>query len=145
MALKLPQSMDDLLYFTNRVTPQMSLKAWVYKKSCPKCKKALMGKPLDPKTGRPKIRSTEYECPACKYSEPKVAHEESLQIEAMYSCPKCQKKGESSGPYKRKTYQGVPSYLVECSACGEKIPITKKMKDPKKKKAKATEEVELDE
>ena len=145
MALRLPTSMDELLYFSNRVTPVLKAKAWVYKKQCPKCKKALMGKPIDPTTGRPKIRSTEYICPACSYTEEKKAHEESLQLECAYTCPACKKTGESTTQYKRKTYLGVPSYVLDCQHCGAKIAITKKMKDPKKKGKAAEEEAEDDE
>ncbi len=130
MALQLPDSMEQCLYFTNRG----DLLAWVYRKECPKCKKAKMGKPKDPKTGKPKTRSKEYVCPECNYSEEKTEHEESLQLEAQYTCPECKKDGESTAPYKRKTFKGVKAYVIECQHCGAKIPITKKLKDIKKKK-----------
>jgi predicted nucleic acid-binding Zn ribbon protein len=86
-----------------------------------------MGKPVE--KGKVKIRADKYICPECKYVEEKVAHEESCTLEAMYTCPKCKKKGESTAPYKRKKFQGIPAYIVECEHCGEKIPITKKLKD----------------
>lgn len=108
--------------------------AWVYRKECPKCHQARMGKPVE--KGKVKTRALEYTCPHCKYSEEKVAHEESLMIEATYTCPRCKKQGESSGQYKRKAFQGVPSYIVECEHCAEKIPLTKKLKDVKGKKKK---------
>lgn len=145
MAIKLPTSMDDLLYFTNRVTPTLSVKAWVYKKQCPKCKKGLMGKPVDSKTGKVKIRSTDYECQNCGFTEDKATHEATLEVQAQYTCPACKHKGEGVTSYKRKTFQGVPSFIILCSNCQEKIPITKKLKDPKKKKPKASEDVEVDE
>lgn len=100
-----------------------------------------MGKPVE--KGKVKTRADEYVCPSCGYSEEKVAHEESLILEAQYTCPKCGKEGESSALYKRKMYSGVPCYLVECSSCGEKIPLTKKMKNIKKKGK--GEEVEVEE
>lgn len=124
--------MDECLYFTNRG----HILAWVYRKLCPKCKKEKMGKPVDPKTGKVKVRSKEYSCPNCEFTEEKKEHEESLQLEATYTCPHCNKKGESTAPYKRKAYKGVQSFVVECQHCGEVMPLTKKLKDPKKKKAK---------
>ena len=127
-----PESMDDLIYFSRRLLDNGSVKAWVYRKACPKCK-AKMGKPLDEKTGRAKIRATEYTCPECGYTEEKQEHEESLTLEATYTCPHCGKEGEGTTLYKRKTFQGVPSYIITCEHCAEKIPITKKMKASKKK------------
>lgn len=136
MTLKIPETMDDCLYFTNRGDTL----AWVYRKTCPKCKKAKMGKPVV--KGKVKTRADIYECPLCKYQEEKVAHEESLILEATYTCPKCKKKGESTGQYKCKAYLGVPSYTVECQHCGEKIPLTKKLKNPKSKKGDPAEDVD---
>ncbi|HIJ10665.1 TPA: hypothetical protein HA278_01280 [Candidatus Woesearchaeota archaeon] len=132
----MPESMDECLYFTNRVFDNGSLLAWVYRKECPECHKAKMGKPVDPKTGKVKSRSKEYVCPACKHSEPKDEHEASCTLDAKYTCPECGKEGESSAPYVRKTFKGVKSFVVECSHCSAKIPITKKLKDIKKKKKK---------
>lgn len=119
--------MDECLYFTNRG----NILAWVHRKECPKCKNARMGKPVE--KGKIKTRAGEYVCPACGYAEEKQAHEESLKLEAAYTCPKCNKKGEFTAQYKRKNYQGVPSYVVECQHCGEVMPLTKKLKDLKKK------------
>jgi len=135
--------MEDCLYFTNRsLEPKGSILAWVYRKLCPKCKKAKMGKPVE--KGKVKTRAEVYVCPACSYSEEKIAHEESLTLEAQYTCPKCGKDGESSAPYKRKAFMGVPSFVVDCQHCGEKIPLTKKMKNLKKKGKKEEVEVEDD-
>lgn len=124
--------MVECLYFTNRsLEPKGSILAWVYRKTCPKCRKAKMGKPVE--KGKVKTRADEYVCPECGYSEEKVAHEESLILEAQYTCPKCGKVGESSASYKRKDYSGVLAFVVDCSHCGEKIPLAKKMKALKKK------------
>ncbi len=131
MALKMPESMEECLYFTNRG----DILAWVYRKTCPKCRKAKMGKPVV--KGKVKSRSDVYVCPACGYEEPKQEYEESLQLESVYTCPKCGKKGESVGQYKRKMFQGVLSYLLECVHCREKIPLTKKLKSLKSKKEDA--------
>jgi len=128
--------MDKCLYFTNRSIGEGNLLAWVYRKECPKCKKAQMGKPVNEKTGRPKTRAKEYTCPGCGYTEEKVEHEESLTLEAKYTCPECGKEGESTTSYKRKSFKGVQSYIIECSHCGVVIPITKKLKKIKKKKKK---------
>ncbi len=124
--------MDDLLYFTNRTMDDGRIKAWVYKKMCPECGKALMGKPVA--KGKVKIRASTYECPECGYQEPKKSHEESLRLEIQYTCPFCQHSGEASTEYKRKTWQGVKAYVFECESCENRIGVTKKMKQPKKKK-----------
>ena len=135
--LKLPESMDECLYFTNRTLGENGkAKAWVYKQKCPKCGKAKMGKPINEKTGRPKIRAIEYVCPECGYTEEKIEHEEKLNMQIMYTCQFCEFEGDAEVPFKRKTFKGVKSVIFECSKCGEKMGITKKMKDFKKKKAK---------
>ena len=134
--LKIPESSQEVIYFTNRILEnEGSVKAWARKKKCHKCGKALMGKPLDEKTGRPKLRAKEYVCHNCGYTEEKSAHENTLKLEAVYICPKCKKHGEATTEYKRKTFMGVPSFIISCQHCSEKIPITKKMKKPKKKGA----------
>jgi len=118
--------MDECLYFSNRSIADCQVLAWVYRKTCPKCKKAKMGKPVV--KGKVKTRAKEYTCPECGYTEEKKEHEESLDLEASYTCPHCGKKGESTAKYVRKTYKGVPSFIVECQHCHEKIPLTKKLK-----------------
>ena len=140
MPIKIPQSMDECIYFTNRSigaskgNGEGQVIAWGYRKTCPKCKAAKMGKPVS--QGKVKTRAQEYVCPGCGYEEGKLEHEDSLMLEAQYTCPACGKEGEGSGPYQRKNYQGIPSYLVECQHCHEKIPITKKLKILKGKKKK---------
>ncbi|MBT3814865.1 hypothetical protein HOE37_03785 [Candidatus Woesearchaeota archaeon] len=135
MALKTPESMEECLYFTNRsIGENGNVLAWVYRKECPKCKKAKMGKPVNPKTGRAKPRSLEYVCPGCGHTEPKAEHEASLTLEAQYTCPECGKDGEGTCVYKRKKFKGVDAYVIECEHCGAKIPVTKKLKAIKKKK-----------
>ena len=122
MVLRLPQSMVECLYFTNREY----VLAWVYRKECPKCHKAKMGKPVV--KGKVKTRAKEYVCPSCSYREELTAHEESLMLEAQYTCPSCKKKGESTAPYQRKVYKGILSFIVECQHCHAKIPLSKKLK-----------------
>jgi len=132
MALKFPESVDECIYFTNRAFENNGTAlAWVYRKQCPKCNKATMGKPVE--KGKVKIRAEVYVCPGCGFTEQKQEHEESLMVEVQYKCPKCGNDGEATTPYKRKSFNGVPAYVFQCSKCNEKIALTKKMKAGKKK------------
>ena len=139
MMLTEPTSMDELVYFTRRSLPNNgSAVAWVYRQDCPKCKKAKMGKPVDPKTKKVKTRSTEYQCPECNYTVNKEEYEDTLTCEANYTCPHCKKQGGSSAPFKRKStkifdeekQKMVAAKLVrlECEHCKGNIDITQKMK-----------------
>ena len=130
MAVKEPESMEDVIYFTRRSIGDGKVMAWVYKKECPQCHKAKMGKPVD--KGHVKIRAKEYVCPECGFTEEKKQHEESLTVEAKYTCPHCGKEGEATTECKRKSFEGVQAYVIECEHCGGKIGITKKMKKGKK-------------
>ncbi len=125
-----PESMDELVYFTNRTIDDGKIKAWVYRAECPECHKAKMGKPVA--KGKVKTRAKEYVCPECGHTEEKQEHEEKLMLEIKFKCPYCGKEDETTAPYKRKTFAGVPSYVFECTGCGKKIGITKKMKSKKK-------------
>ena len=136
MELREPEDMSELVYFSRRSTPEGKVRAWAFRELCPKCKKVLMTKPVDEKTGRPKIRAKEYICSSCKYEVPAQEYEDSLELCVDYTCGACNKEGKTKIPFKRKTYMGVKSFLFECDGCKVKIPITKKMKEPKKKKAK---------
>jgi len=142
MALTLPDSMDECVYFTNRSLldenekPSGRIVCWVPRMKCPKCKKDHMHKPFDEKTQKYKIRATEYVCHSCKYTEEKKEHEAKLFALAQYTCPSCHKEGEGTVPFARKTYQGVKAILFECSHCKAKIAVTKKLKELKKKKGK---------
>ncbi|MBR9690706.1 hypothetical protein GOV08_03395 [Candidatus Woesearchaeota archaeon] len=127
----IPDSMDEVIYFTNREIGDGNAKAWVYKALCPKCKKGKMGKPV--KDGKVKIRAKEYVCPECGFTEEKKEHEGKLMMEIVYTCPHCSHKGEAKTEFKRKTFEGVSSYVFECRGCNKKLAITKKMKAPKKK------------
>lgn len=138
MAIKEPESMEELVYFTNRKVGEGHVLAWAYRKECPKCGKALMGKPRDGKTGKVKIRAKEYVCPECGNTVEKEEYEESLTCEIKYTCPKCKFKGEIKVPFIRKKMKifdpekqkkvAVDAIVFECENCKEKIPITKKMK-----------------
>lgn len=130
--------MEELVYFTNRKVGDGNIMAWVYKKDCPKCGKALMGKPKNEKTGKAKIRANEYVCPECNYSVDKEEYEETLTLEVKYTCPKCKHQGEIGVPFKRKKTKifdeekqkkvTADAIVFECENCGEKIAVTKKMK-----------------
>ncbi len=138
MAIKEPSSMDELVYFTNRKIKDGHVKAWVYRRECPKCGKALMGKPINEKTGKPKIRAKEYKCPECGYTVDKEEYEDTLTCEIIYTCPKCKHKGEIEIPFQRKYISKynevkkknirVKALVFECDNCNERIAITKKMK-----------------
>ena len=126
----MPESVNECIYFTNRTLGDSGKAiAWVYKKDCPKCKKAKMGKPVE--KGKVKIRAKEYICPECGFTEEKVEHEDTLTVEIQYKCPYCGDEGEATTQYKRKTFEGVKAYVFECNKCGKKIGITKKMKEGK--------------
>lgn len=125
--------MDDLVYMTTRSIDGSIVRVWVYRQKCPKCKKALMGKPKDEKTGKIKVRATEYTCEECGHSIPKTQYEESLEAEYSMTCPHCKKDSEGTLPFKRKSIKGVPTLRIVCEKCGQTVDITKKMKEPKKK------------
>jgi predicted RNA-binding Zn-ribbon protein involved in translation (DUF1610 family) len=134
MALKEPESMDDLIYFTNRTLGNGTAKVWVYKQLCPKCHKSKIGKPVE--NGKVRIRATEYVCKDCGFSAEKTKYEESLEAEAKYTCPACGFAGEAKIPFIRKNIEGVKTLRFNCSKCKANIDVTKKMKEPKKKKGK---------
>ena len=131
--MTMPDSTDECFYFTNRTLENDgTVIAWARKPLCPECKKVIMGKPVDPKTGKVKIRAKEYVCPGCNYTVDKAEMDPTLTLEAEYKCPACGNEGEASCPYQRKKFKGVDAYIIQCEKCEEKIGITKKMKKPKK-------------
>ncbi len=133
MGLQLPDSMDELIYWTSRVIGSGTVKVWVRKQKCSKCKKADMSKPIE--KGKVKIRAKEYVCPNCHYAVEKKEYEESLIAEAIYTCPSCGKSGEYTGLFKRKSIKGVQTFSFPCSYCMVPIDVTKKMKEKKKSDA----------
>lgn len=139
MALRQPESMDECIYFTKRgIGDKGKAMVWVFREMCPKCKKGLMGKPRDGKTGKVKIRADTYECPECGYSVNKEEYEDTLTANISYVCPKCEHKGEVQVPFKRKKTHvfddekqkkvAVDALVFQCEKCNERILITKKMK-----------------
>ncbi len=128
MALKIPESMDELVYWTSRKIGNGYVKAWAYREDCPVCGKAKMGKPRDEK-GNVKIRAKYYVCPECGHEIEKKEYEESLTAQIIYTCPNCSYKGETEIPFKRRKYKKVDALVFECQRCKEKIPITKKLKE----------------
>lgn len=135
MALKMPESMDECIYFTRRSKPQAV--AWVFKEKCPKCKKAMMGKPTGP-DGKVKIRAKEYVCPECRHTVEKQAYEDTLTANIQYTCPQCSNSGEIQIPFKRKKVKifdeeegkekMAEALQFQCPKCSQKINVTKKMK-----------------
>ncbi len=138
MALKQPESMDECVYFTNRSLEngKGSVKVWVFKQTCPKCRKAIMGKPRDSK-GKVRTRADEYVCSSCGYSVEKKAYEESLTANAEYTCQACGSSGEAQIQFKRKNIEGIPTLRFQCVKCKANIDVTKKMKEKKGKGSEA--------
>ena len=138
MSLQQPKSMDECIYFTNRLFENGKIKAWVFRGKCPKCGKGIMGKPKDEKTRRPKIRAKEYVCPECNYTVDCDEYEDTLNVNIQYTCPNCQHPDELQTSFKRKKIQRfneekgkketVEAVRFQCSKCGKNIDITKKMK-----------------
>jgi DNA-directed RNA polymerase subunit M/transcription elongation factor TFIIS len=136
--MKEPTSMEECIYFSNRTLGEGKLKAWVFKENCPKCKSALMGKPKDEKTGKPKIRAKEYVCPSCTHTLEKEDYEDTLTINVKYTCPHCSHSGETQQPFKWKNIQrlneetgkkqAIKSIRFQCEKCKKDIDVTKKMK-----------------
>ncbi len=132
--MELPQSMDECLYFTNRkLEDGTCIIAFVRRKECPACHKGQMGKPVNEKTGRPKTRSQVYVCPACGHEEEKKAHEESCMLEIEYTDPEGKQRKQTSVPYKRRTWKGVPSFVFHDEFTDTDVGITKKLKKSKSK------------
>lgn len=141
MAIKEPESMDELVYYTKRDLEggKGTVTCWVYRQPCPKCKKGLMAKPRDPKTGKYKIRATEYVCEHCGYTVDKEEYVETLNGQAKYKCPHCSHEGTAEFPFKKKKVQlwdeeaqkkkSADAVQFQCEKCKGKINITKKMKE----------------
>ena len=142
MPLRKPTSTEECLYFTKRtIELPASLRAgsqttsgraiaWVFRKDCPECKKEILGKPLS--KGKVNKKAEFYVCNSCGYKENNEQVENSLVLNVEYKCPYCGNEGETTTEYKRKTFDGVPSYVFECEKCNKKIGLTKKMKENKK-------------
>jgi DNA-directed RNA polymerase subunit M/transcription elongation factor TFIIS len=137
--LKRPQSMDECIYFTNRTIGTGKAMAWVFRKDCPKCKKGVMGKPIK-KGGKIDKKAPNFVCYSCAYSEDNATVEASLMVNVDYKCPHCGNEGEATTEYKRKSFEGVQSYVFLCGKCQKKIGITKKLKENKKKKKSSDDE-----
>ncbi len=135
MALKMPDSVEECIYFTRRSKPNVV--AWVSKEKCPKCKKAMMGKPKG-SDGKVKIRAKEYTCSACGFTMEKQAYEDTLTANIQYTCPKCGFSGDHQMPFKRKKVKlfdaeenkevKADALIFNCPKCGQQIAVTKKMK-----------------
>ena len=131
--------MDELVYFTRRKLGEHGFAVvWAYRKDCPECKKAKMGKPINPKTKKVKSRSKEYVCPACDYTVPKEEYEATLTVEAKVTCPHCKKQGDATGSFAKKNVKifdaesqkkkAAKAIKLTCEHCQGEILITQKMK-----------------
>ena len=130
-----PESMDELLYFTNRKLPNgTKIIAYVERKICPECGKEQMGKPINEKTGKTKTRAKVYVCPSCGYEEPKQEHEESCELQIQYTNPEGTKLKKTTSPYKRRTWRGMKAFIFHNEFLDERYGITKRLKVKKKKK-----------
>jgi len=141
MTLKKPSSMEECIYFTNRTIGFGRTMAWVFRKQCPKCSKGIMGKPQK-KGGKVDKKSNHYVCYSCGYQETNEQLESNLILNVEYKCPYCGNEGQTTTEYKRKSFEGVPSYIFECQKCHKKIGLPKKLKATKKK---GKEEADTDE
>lgn len=141
MALKKPESVEECVYFTNRIIDSGRAMAWVFRKECPKCRKGIMGKPKK-KSGKLDKKADHYVCYSCGYQESNEQVENSLVINVEYKCQHCGNEGETTTEYKRKSFEGVQSYVFDCQKCHKKIGLTKKLKESKKKEKKAHEDLE---
>lgn len=139
MPLKKPASVGECVYFTNRIIDSGRAIAWVFRKECPKCRTGVMGKPQK-KGGRLDKKADHFICYSCGYQESNEQVENSLVLNVEYKCPHCGSDGETTSEYKRKTFEGVPSYVFECQECRKKIGLAKKMKESKKKGEKAADD-----
>ncbi len=132
MSLKKPTSMEECLYFTNRTIDSGRAMAWVFRKECPRCRKGFMSKPQK-KGGKVDKKADYYVCNSCGYQESNEQFENGLVLNVEYKCPYCGFEGETNTEYKRKIFEGAPSYVFECQKCKKRIGLTKKMKEKKKK------------
>mgnify|MGYP001573681849 CR=1 FL=1 len=140
MALKKPASMDECLYFTNRSIGEGFATAWAYRPDCPKCKKPTMGKPIK-KNGKVDKKASYFECRVCKHQMSNEEVDSLAKLEVQYKCPHCGNESETTTEYKRKVFEGIPSYVFECGKCGKKIGITKKLKSSKKSRGNEDDDV----
>ncbi len=133
----IPTSMEDLLYFSNRKMPDgVRIIAWVDKLTCEKCKKALMGKPINEKTGKVKIRAAVFVCPECEHEEPKTAHTKKLVMQIRYTDETGKNWKSAQTAYTLKTWKGMKAYVFQNEFTGEKMGVTKRLKmkgDPDEK------------
>ena len=114
MALRKPESVDECIYFTQRSLDggKGSIMVWVFRQTCPKCKKAVMGKPRV--NGKVKTRASQYVCPSCGHIVEKQAYEDSLVACAEYKCPNCGNSGDAQTQYKRRNIEGVKTLRFAC-------------------------------
>ena len=138
MILVEPKSMDECIYFTNRISDKGKIRCWVFREKCKQCNNSLMGKPKDSKTGKTQIRAKEYKCPACNYTIDEQTYEDSLTANVQYTCQYCNHNGEIQVLFERrkvkvfgedgKKGKMIESLRFQCQKCSKNIDVTKKMK-----------------
>lgn len=127
MVLQRPKSMEECVYYTCRRIGDGEVTLWVFRQTCPKCKKAYVGKPRTP-NGKVKTRAKDYICSECGYKIDKNDYEDSLVANINYSCPSCKYEGELQLPFKRKNIGGALTLRFQCQKCNENIDVTRKIK-----------------
>ncbi|MBI2663537.1 hypothetical protein HYX15_03360 [Candidatus Woesearchaeota archaeon] len=130
-----PNSMDECVYHTIRIIGEGRVRVWVLRENCPKCSKALMSKPKDPKTGKFKTRAKEYVCSECGHTEDIDEYAEKLNASVQYICPYCKSKGELEVPFKRKKTNVYDenkkkevrkeALIFKCQKCNKEIKVVK--------------------
>lgn len=132
--MRKPKSMSELAYFTRRKDEFGTVQVWVFREDCTKCGKGKMGKPINPKTGKPKSRAKEYQCPECSFTVEKEEYEDSLTANITYTCPDGHS-GEIQIPFERKRLpiknpktgknKYKPGIKFNCETCDFEIKVVK--------------------
>jgi len=132
--MRKPKSMSELAYFTRRKDEFGTVQVWVFREDCTECGKGQMGKPINPKTGKPKSRAKEYQCPECSVTIEKEEYEDSLTANISYSCPEGHS-GEIQIPFERKRLpiknpktgknKYKPGIKFNCETCDFEIKVVK--------------------
>ncbi len=129
MGIEEPESMENLMYVTNRRLGDGKIMAWTYRVDCPECDEEYLTKPSK-KTGKgPNTRAKKYTCDNCGFEMPEEDVRDAAVLQAKYTCPHCGEKGTAETDYKREKYKGTKAYIFTCEHCDEEIPLTKKMKE----------------
>jgi len=140
MELERPKSMSELVYYTRRADEQNKSELWVFRGPCPKCGKGLMGKPVNPKTGKVMSRADEYVCHDCNYTIGAEEYRDTLDANISYTC-KCGHSGGIKVPFKRNKVSILNpktgkkkrkmALVFNCSKCNSEIIIVSDVRGAK--------------